>query len=102
VQYAPEEVRVRVETPQPAVLVLLDAYDTGWTAALENGAALPILRANALVRAAALPAGAHVVTFTYQTPLLVAGAWASLSGGLLCAGLLVRARRQRRLNRTIS
>jgi hypothetical protein len=87
-RYAPEKIRVRVETPQPAVLVLLDAYDQGWTASLEDGIALPILRANALVRAVVVPAGTHVVTFTYRTPLLTAGAWASLTGCLLCIGLI--------------
>ena len=87
-RYAPEEVRVRVDTPQPAVLILLDAYDKGWTATLENGEETPILRANALVRAVIVPAGTHVVTFSYQTPLLKAGAWASLTGVLLCAGLI--------------
>ncbi|HEV8715143.1 MAG TPA: YfhO family protein [Candidatus Binatia bacterium] len=91
-RYAPEAVRVRVDTPQPAVLILLDSFDKGWTASLENGTTLPILRANALVRAVVVPAGAHVVTFSYQTPLLKAGAWASLTGVLLCIGLLTHAR----------
>jgi hypothetical protein len=94
--YAPENVRVRVETPQPAVLVLLDAFDQGWTATLDGGIELPIMRANALVRAVAVPAGAHVVTFSYQAPLLRAGALASLAGTLICAGLLVHARRRTR------
>ncbi|TAL11966.1 MAG: hypothetical protein EPO02_02980 [Nitrospirae bacterium] len=93
-RYAPEEVRVWVETPRPAVLVLLDAYDQGWTAALEDGAPLPILRANALARAVVVPAGAHVVTFSYRTPLLTAGTWASAAGVLLCVGLVARARRR--------
>jgi hypothetical protein len=91
-RYAPEEVRVRVESPQPAVLVLLDSFDKGWTATLENGAELPILRANALVRAVVVPAGTHLVTFSYETPLLKAGAWASLAGVLLCTGILAQAR----------
>jgi len=95
-RYAPEEVRVRVETPQPAVLILLDSFDKGWTATLETGAELPILRANALVRAVPVPAGTHLVTFSYETPLLKAGAWASLVGLLLCIGILVRAHLQRR------
>jgi hypothetical protein len=94
--YAPEEVRVRVETLQAAVLVLLDTYDNGWTATLENGSALPILKANALVRAVVVPAGARVVTFRYETPLLRAGAAASLVGGLLCLALIGHAWRQRR------
>ncbi len=91
-RYAPEDVRVRVETPQPAVLVLLDAFDKGWTATLESGVELPILRANAVVRAVVVPAGRHVVAFAYQTPLLKAGAGASLTGVLLCVGLLAHAR----------
>src|SRR5437867_8302013 len=49
--YAPEQVRVRVETPQPAVLILLDSFDKGWTARLESGIEIPMMRANALVRA---------------------------------------------------
>ncbi|TAL11964.1 MAG: hypothetical protein EPO02_02970 [Nitrospirae bacterium] len=93
-RYAPEEVRVRVTTPQPAVLVLLDAFDRGWTAALDDGTALPILRANGLVRAVVVPSGTHTATFTYRTPLLAAGAWASLVGLGLCGGLLVHARRE--------
>jgi len=95
-RYAPEEVPVRVETPDPAVLVLLDAYDKGWTATLESGAELPILRANVLVRAVAMPAGVHTVTFRHETPLLRVGAGASLVGVLLCIGLLTHARRRAR------
>ncbi len=91
-RYAPEEVRVRVETPRPAVLILLDAYDKGWTATLESGVELPILRANALVRAVAVPAGTHVVAFSYQTPLLRAGACISLIGVLLCLWLIAHTR----------
>jgi hypothetical protein len=91
-QYAPEEVRVRVDILQPAVLILLDAYETGWTATLENGVALPILRANALVRAVPVPAGTHVVAFSYRTPLLRAGACISLIGVLLCFWLIAHAR----------
>ncbi|MGH7164742.1 MAG: YfhO family protein [Nitrospiraceae bacterium] len=79
-RYAPEEVLVRVSTPEPAVLILLDAFDAGWRAVLETGAGLPILRANGLVRAVVVPAGDHVLTFRYQTPLLKAGALASLAG----------------------
>jgi len=95
-RYAPEEVRVRVETPQPAVLILLDSFDKGWTATLETGTELPILRANALVRAVVVPAGTNVVAFSYQTPLLKAGAAASLAGCLLCFGLITHAWWRRR------
>ncbi len=95
-RYESEQVRVRVETLQPAVLILLDAFDQGWRATLESGKETPILRANALVRAVPVPTGTHLVTFSYETPLLKAGAWASLVGLLLCIGILVRAHLQRR------
>ena len=93
-RYRPEEVRVRVDTPQPAVLILLDAFDDGWKATLDNGHEVPILRANVLVRAVVVPAGRHAVTFSYHTPFLKIGAWASLAGVLLCTGLLVQTRRR--------
>ena len=99
-RYKPEEVQVRVTTPQPAVLVLLDAFDKGWTATLDGGTDLPIMRTNALVRAVVVPSGAHVVTFAYQTPLLKAGAWASLAGLAICLGLLADARRETRRARS--
>jgi len=95
-RYAPEEVRVRVETPQPAVLILLDAFDQGWRATLESGLELPIMRANALVRAVVVPAGLHMITFRYETPLLRVGAAASLAGMMLCLGMIVHARWRRR------
>jgi len=93
-RYAPEEVGVRVETPLPAVLILLDAFDQGWTATLESGAEMPILLANVLVRAVVVPAGIHTVTFRYETPLLRVGAVASLTGILICLGMIVHARRR--------
>lgn len=92
-RYAPESVAVRVDTLTPAVLILLDAHEAGWRASLEDGRELPIWRANALVRAVPVPAGAHQVTFAYRTPFLAAGVWCSVSGLLLCMGLVWRARR---------
>ena len=99
-RYRPEEVRVRVDTPQPALLVLLDAFDDGWRATLDNGSEIPIMRANTLVRAVAVPTGRHMVTFSYHTPLLEIGAWASLAGVLLSAGLLVPTRWRTRHRKT--
>jgi hypothetical protein len=95
-RYAPEEVRVRVHTPQPAVLILLDAYAAGWRATLESGVEVPIRKANALVRAVVVPAGDHVVTFRYETPLLWVGAGASLAGVIICLALIGEARRRAR------
>ncbi len=97
--YTPEAVRVRVETTLPAVLILLDAFDKGWTATLETGAELPILRADTLVRAVVVPAGTHRITFRYETPLLRIGALASLAGCLIGIGFVVHERWWRHPNR---
>ena len=97
-RYTPEEVRILVETPKPAVLILLDASERGWTATLENGVEVPIARANALVRAAVVPAGTHTITFRYETPFLRIGAMASLAGCLICIGFIVCERWRTRPN----
>jgi len=90
-RYEPEAVRVRVETPHPAVLILLDAFDKGWTARLETGDDIPIMRANGLVRAVVVPSGIHLVTFRYETPLLRTSAATSLLGCLICLAMIVQA-----------
>ncbi|MGH2619012.1 MAG: hypothetical protein ACRDHG_00380, partial [Anaerolineales bacterium] len=91
-RYAPEEVVVRVTTSQASVLVLLDSFSAGWQAILDGGSELPILRANALVRAVVVPDGMHVVTFRYHTPLLLPGAVATFIGLVICLGLVARER----------
>jgi hypothetical protein len=85
-------VRIEVHAPGPALLVLNDAWAPGWMASID-GAAVPVLRANYLVRAVAIPAGAHEVLFRYRTPGLLAGWLVALAGGL---GLLLLAWRERR------
>ena len=89
VDYRPETVRVDVETPEAAVLVLGDAFEPGWTARIEGGEVLEIYRANGLVRAVLVPAGHSQVLFHYETPWLRLGA--CLSGlGLLISLLLFK------------
>jgi membrane protein YfhO len=87
VEYRPETVRVDVETPQAAVLILADAYEPGWTARIEGGELLQILRANGLMRAVIVPAGRSQILFHYETPWLRIGAWCS-GLGLLVTMLL--------------
>ncbi len=94
-RYEPEQVLIRTETPAPAVLVVADAFDPGWRATLDTGDALPILQANGLMRAVVVPAGNHRVTFSYQTPLLAAGATATAAGFLLTLALIGTARLRR-------
>jgi hypothetical protein len=74
----PERVEVHVRTLVASVLVLNDAYYSGWRATVD-GAETPILAANHAVRAVPLQPGAHEVVFRYRTP----GLWLGLCLTLL-------------------
>ena len=86
ISYAPERIEVQVETQEQAVLVLNDAFYSGWTASV-SGEPVQIKPANHAVRGVLVPAGAHDVVFSYRTPGLMAGA--AVSGGGLLLFLLV-------------
>ena len=60
-----QRVTLRVNTPQAGWLVLADSYYPGWRATVDEQAA-PVLLANYLFRAVAVPEGQHVVVFTYS------------------------------------
>jgi hypothetical protein len=87
VRYAAEEVVVRTESEQPAVLVLSDAFYPGWRAQVD-GEDAPIHPANVLFRGVALPAGEHTVVFTY-TPNGWRLGWGLAALGALLAVTLV-------------
>jgi Bacterial membrane protein YfhO len=93
-RYAPEDVELDVEVRQPAMLVLNDAWYSGWSATVD-GQPAPILPANVAVRAVRLPAGSHRVVFTYRTPGQLLGAGISL-GALGLLGLAVFVERRKR------
>ena len=94
----PQRVAIAVEAATDAWLVLADAWFPGWTATLD-GTPAPVLRANYLVRAVAVPAGRHEVVFSYDPPGYATGrtvsgiAWGVLGAALVLAGLLGRRRR---------
>ena len=94
VEYRPETVRVNVETPQEAILVLADAYEPGWTARIVGGERLQIARANGLVRAVPVPPGHSEILFEYESPGLRLGAWCSGLGLLVILSLFAFPRKQ--------
>lgn len=95
VDYRPERVRIEVDTPQAAVLVLADAFEPGWTARIDGGDKLEIFRANGLVRAVLVPPGRSHVLFMYETPGLRLGAWLSGLGLVIIVIMFATSRRLR-------
>jgi len=68
----PEEIRVRVRTASPRVLVIPETTDGGWSAEAA-GAALPTLTANGAFLAVRVPEGENEVVCRYRPPGLSAG-----------------------------
>jgi hypothetical protein len=91
----PERVRMRVVAPRPGWVVLADAWAPGWRAAVD-GVPAPVLRADGLFRAVAVPAGEREVTMSYQPPGARAGAGLAATGALLAAALAAGAARRGR------
>lgn len=79
-------VHVITSASAQALLVLNDTWAPGWTARVD-GASVPILRANYLVRGVVVPAGKHQVLFEYRTPGLREG-WAAALAGWAALGLV--------------
>jgi hypothetical protein len=71
--FSNNRVAARCRADRPAVAVFLEQHDAGWSAAVD-GASVPLLRANLLMRAVALQPGTHTVTLSYTPPGLRAGA----------------------------
>jgi hypothetical protein len=65
VQYANTQVTIETDSPTPALLVLTDVWHPWWWADVDN-TPTQILKADVLFRAVAVPAGRHVVRFTFH------------------------------------
>ena len=83
----PEHVAIDVDAhTDGSVLVLTDAYYSGWTAMID-GSPAEILPANHAVRGVMMPKGKHRLEFKYRTPGLIPAAIVSL--GTMLAALAV-------------
>jgi hypothetical protein len=92
VRYEPNVVELHAEAASPGLLVLSDAYREGWSAEVD-GATIPMISANVVMRAVPVAAGTHVVVMRYAPPGFRLGVALSLAFGLLSAGAAVARRR---------
>ncbi len=81
------EVALTTAASTPAVLVLADMNAPGWRVEID-GRPAPLLTADLVLRAVAVPAGEHTVRFTYHDPAVRTGLLLTLAGALAAAGLI--------------
>jgi hypothetical protein len=95
-EYDHTRVRILASLSAPGVLVLADAFHSGWRVYVD-GREERILRANFFFRAVPLPAGDHVVDFRYEPLSFQMGLVISLATvlGLVVATILLALRRRR-------
>jgi len=90
-----DEVVLHTSAPRPALLLLADLWAPGWSVTVD-GIAQPLLRADLVLRAVALPAGEHEVRFAYHDPALRRGLLLAAVGLAGVLGLLLLAWWRRR------
>ena len=81
-------VLIEATSPGDALLVVNDAYWPGWDARID-GAAAPILCADAAVRAIPWPAGHHVLEMAYHPPEVRYGIMLSIFGMVVLLALVL-------------
>lgn len=100
VSHVPEQVVISATLATPGYLVLSDTHYPGWRAWVD-GETTPILTANLLFRAVALPAGVHEVVFRFEPDTLHRGAVVSLVMGSIVVTAVVGAWLYRRRARQL-
>jgi hypothetical protein len=84
---APGEIRIRTSNSQPGFVYVLESFDPGWTARVDDAPAT-VLPANGFAMAVPVPPGAHAVRLIYETPGRVTGILLSLASLVLLAVLI--------------
>lgn len=83
---APDEVTLAVDADADTVVILADAWASGWSATVD-GAATAAWPANVVLRAAPVPAGRHTLVWRYRPVSARVGAWLSAAAWLTLAAL---------------
>ncbi len=95
VERRPDRMRLAVELSHPGYVVVVDGFHEGWRASVD-GHATETLRANAIFRAVAAPAGAHEIELVYRPGAVLAGLSISALAWLACGLGLTGAWREKR------
>jgi hypothetical protein len=74
-RHEPQRVELLVRLRQPGIVILADTYYPGWRLTID-GQPAPILRANRMMRGAAVPGGEHRLVYVYDP-------WSFKIGGTL-------------------
>ncbi len=81
-----QQITLRASSTSGGYLVVMDAFDPGWTAQLD-GQDTPLLRANRAFRAIAVPAGEHEIRMLYRPLSFRVGMLLSGIGGLILGSI---------------
>ncbi|HEX6736626.1 MAG TPA: YfhO family protein, partial [Vicinamibacteria bacterium] len=88
----PDRVRLEAELETPGYVVLVDGFSAGWRATVD-GRRAPLLRANLVFRAVAVPAGRHTIDMVYRPPAVLVGLALSALTAAACTAALLRPQR---------
>lgn len=86
VRYGPHDVEIQVRSADRTFVVLADSFAEGWRATVD-GSATPIYRTNYIQRGVSVPAGDHLVRFTYRPAFLSLALAVSAFLAAVAAGL---------------
>jgi hypothetical protein len=84
---APEDLRISVDAPAPSIVVVRNAFDTGWEATVD-GRSAPLLATDYFLQGVAVPEGHHEIRLVYRDPKIGEGL---LLSGLVWLGLVLTA-----------
>jgi hypothetical protein len=68
----PEDVRVSVDASTPSIVLVRNAWDTGWSATVD-GRPAPVLKADYFLQGVPVPAGHHEIRLVYRDPTIARG-----------------------------
>lgn len=88
IDYQPNQVLLKTDSYEEALLFLSDTFDPGWRAYIDEKEK-QIFRANYIFRAIRVPAGKHKIKFIYQPESFILGKRISFCVLLLISGSLV-------------